>query len=105
MWREHIGSQFWQFPAGEEGCPAVVERGIIADRGRKRLEQMLGEHPFARIKFDVAVEDKAGIAYDGNWAPVALAALHVVLVEGLVIVGIEATTRYFVKAHHVPLRN
>ena len=76
---------------------------IVADGRGKRLEQVLGKHAFAWVKLDVAVKDKTGIAYDGNRAPVNLAALHVVLVEVLVIIGIEATARYLVEAHNVAL--
>src|SRR5947209_4220743 len=64
---------------------------------------MLGKHPFTRVKLDVAIEDKAGIAYHRNGATVNLAALHVVLVQVLVIVGIEAAACYFVEAYHVAL--
>src|SRR6266571_3658952 len=64
---------------------------------------MLGKHPFTRVKFDVAVKDKAGIAYHGNRAAVDLAALHVILVQVLVIIGIETAPCYFVETYHVAL--
>ena len=49
------------------------------------------------------LHNKAGIAYHGNRAAVNLAALHVVLVQVLIIVGIETAARYFVETNDVSL--
>jgi len=80
-----------------------VECQIVANGRGKRLEEVLGKHAFAWVKLDVAVKDKTSIAYDRNRATVNLAALHVILVEVLVIVGIEAAARYLVKAYYISL--
>jgi len=53
-----------------------VEGRIVADRGRQRLEEVLGQFVAARIVVDVSVEDEAGVAGDGDGTAIDLPALH-----------------------------
>ena len=63
-----------------------MERRVVGDAGWQRLEQVLGLHRAPWVEVDVAVENKAGLAWYSDRAAVDLAVLHIALVQVLVVV-------------------
>src|SRR5258705_459018 len=82
-----------------------MESGVIAHTGRQRLKQVLGVCATARVEVDVAIEDEACITGNCHQTAIDLSALHVVFIQILVVVGVEATLGDLVEADNIALSN